>query len=137
MGIANIISGLVSPITNVVTKWQDGRQKKAERKDRIAEARCVGEITRLQKQADGDINYDIEAQRQMQYSWKDEYLMFVLSLPFIGNFIPVVQDYVKVGWIYSAGAPQWYQWAFTGVICATFGLRGWKAFNWNSSTGGK
>jgi len=131
--LGSLLSGLIAPVAGVINKWQDGRQKKAERKDRLAEAEVNGRIARIARESEGDINYDIEAQRQMQYSWKDEFLMFVLSLPFIGSFIPVVQDYVVKGWEYLTLAPSWYQWAFLGVISATFGLRGWKALSWKKS----
>ena len=117
---------LLSPLTEIITNWQTNRAKKAERKDRIEEAKTVAQETRLTKQVDHEGEYDTEAQRQMQYSWKDEYLMVILTLPFICSFIPKVQDYVVTGWEYVAKAPQWYQLAFLGVTIATFGLR-WAA----------
>ena len=57
-----------------------------------------------------------------------ELVMFkhsIFSLPFIGSFIPNVQDYVSVGFDYLNKAPSWYQWAYMGMVAATFGLRGW------------
>ena len=126
MIVADIITGIFSPIVSTVNKWQDNRAKKAERRDRIEEAKTVAEETRLTTQVHHQGEYDTEAQRQMQYSWKDEYLLVVLTLPFIGSFIPVVQDYIITGWEYVSKAPEWYQAAFIGVTIATFGLR-WAA----------
>ncbi|NTW98328.1 MAG: hypothetical protein HGB35_00010 [Geobacteraceae bacterium] len=68
-------------------------------------------------------SYDLAALQQQGVSWKDEYLMILLSLPFIGSFVPVVQDYVVKGWEYVGKAPLWFQSSFIGVIAATFGLR--------------
>lgn len=68
-------------------------------------------------------NYDIEALKASGSTWKDEYLTILLSLPVIGSFVPIVQDYVVVGWGYIEKAPLWFQTSFIGVIAATFGLR--------------
>lgn len=119
------LTTIFSPISSMVNTWQNNRAKKQARKDKIAEAQTDAQCTIITKQASGDVDYDIEAQRQMQYSWKDEYLVIIMSLPFIASFIPKIQDYVAVGWTYISAAPDWYQWAFLGIISATFGLRGW------------
>jgi len=123
MLFADIISGLISPITSIVTNYQTNKAKKQARKDMLEDAKVKGEIARIDKITSGELDYDIEAQRQMKYSWKDEYLVIVLTLPFIFSFIPVAQDHVIIGWEYIAKAPDWYQWSFMGIIIATFGLR--------------
>ncbi|WP_456322098.1 hypothetical protein, partial [Hydrogenimonas sp.] len=68
-------------------------------------------------------DWDTNAQKQMENSWKDEYLLFLLTLPIVGSFIPQAQEYVVVGWGYIAQAPEWYIFSFLGVVAATFGLR--------------
>lgn len=67
--------------------------------------------------------YDVEALRQQQFSWKDEYLLMVNTAPFIAGFIPAVQDYVLIGWETLAKAPSWYVASYVGIVAATFGLR--------------
>lgn len=120
---------LFGPILQAIgsgfSSWQDGRTK-------IKAAKIAAEVAKWESEAkiqmmkvDGEINWDIEALRQSKYSWKDEYLMVILSAPFIGSFIPNVQDYVLKGWEYIGKAPAWYQAAFIGVVAATFGLRWW------------
>lgn len=118
---------IFKPIGDVVNKWQDGRQKKAERKDRILEAETVGRIAAISKYAEGDTNADLEAMKQMKFSWKDEYLTVVFTLPFLASFIPMpeVQAALKEGWLMIATAPEWYQWCLIGIVIATFGLRSW------------
>lgn len=129
MGILSFIGKILEPVGSVVNKWQDGRQKKAERADRIEEAKVEGQIAIINKYADGDNNADLEAIKQMQYSWKDEYLTIVFTLPFLASFIPYeeVQAALKEGWLMVATAPDWYQWCLTGIVIATFGLRAWAA----------
>jgi len=110
---------------SVVQQWLANKQKVADAKAEAQKITVMSEAKIRERLAAGDIDYNIAAQRQMETSWKDEYLTIVLSLPFIGSFIPGVQDYVLRGWGYVAKAPQWYQVAFLGVIVASFGLRGW------------
>ncbi|NTU54838.1 MAG: hypothetical protein HGA79_01135 [Anaerolineales bacterium] len=87
-------------------------------------------LKRMDRQADIDManqkattDYDLEALKQTQTSWRDEYLTVLLSLPVIGSFFPVVQDSVVRGWEYLGKAPMWFQVSWIGVIAATFGLR--------------
>jgi hypothetical protein len=125
----NWITNIFKPISDVVNKWQDGRQKKSERIDRIKEAECLGRIAVINKYVDGDNNADLEAMRQMQYSWKDEYLTIVFTLPFLYSFFDVIikGGTTETAWKAVALAPDWYQWCLTGIVMATFGLRAWAA----------
>lgn len=112
---------LVQGITNVLGGWVKTRQVKAEGKVKVAIAQAEAQA----KVATAERDWDTEALRQSQYSWKDEYLTIILSAPFVGSFFPVVQDHVEKGWEYVAGAPIWYQVAFLGTVAASFGLRWW------------
>ena len=69
------------------------------------------------------INYDLEVLRNQRYSYKDEIALACVILPFIGNFIPGLQDYVLRGWEYLAKAPEWYSYIFIGAISASLGIR--------------
>lgn len=112
VGVADIVKGL---ITNKKEK------QAAQHEVDIEKIRNQGALDIANQKATTD--YDIEALKQSERSWKDEYLTILLSLPFIGSFLPVVQDYVVTGWGYLSQAPNWYQASFIGVIAATFGLR--------------
>lgn len=114
---------LVAPVSTWLETRAKTKQIKAEGEIRLAEAKAKSLEARAAMDMKNEGDYDTEAQRQMQYSWKDEYLVIILTAPFIGSFIPKVQEYVEDGWNYVALAPQWYQWSFIGIICATFGLR--------------
>lgn len=132
-----IIGPLISAISDQLTMWQKRRLAKEERKFRIEEIRAEGEVERAKSLAQAEANYDNIAQQQMATSWKDEYLVIVLSAPFVVSFVAPFLDaflaYQKVtvriqplidqAWVSVAKAPSWYQYAFWGVIIATFGLR--------------
>jgi len=119
MGILDIITGGLGIVKGLI----DNKKAKQEKQQEI-------DLRKIEKQGELDIanqqattDYDIQALKQSERSWKDEYLTILLSLPVIGSFIPGVQDSVVLGWDYLAKAPAWFQVAFIGVIAATFGLR--------------
>ncbi|KAA6233116.1 hypothetical protein FP507_08745 [Chlorobium phaeovibrioides] len=119
MGILDIITGGFGIIKGIIDN-KKARQEKQQEID-LRKIEKQGELDIANQQATTD--YDIQALKQSERSWKDEYLTILLSLPVIGSFIPGVQDSVVLGWDYLAKAPVWFQVAFIGVIAATFGLR--------------
>lgn len=111
------------PVTDIFKTYWEGRTKIKEAKINAEIAKYAAQEKRFTQALDAETNWDLEALQQSRFTWKDEYLLFILSLPFIGSFIPGIQDEVAKGWLYVAKAPIWYQTAFIGVIAATFGLR--------------
>lgn len=120
-----IIGDIIDGISENVKGWNEGRI-------RIKEAKINAEVAKYNAEAqyasqllkqEGD--WDVQALKASETSWKDEWLTMLLSAPFIGAFIPVVQDYVIKGFEYLDRTPDWYQVAFLGVIAASFGIRWW------------
>jgi len=124
MGIP-IIGDIIEAIAGGVKSWNDGRVriKEAKINAEIARYNAQAKVAEMAQQQEG--SWDMEALRQSQYSWKDEWFTIVLSLPFIGAFIPNVQDYILIGFQYLGQTPDWYRIAFLGAVCASFGLRWW------------
>ena len=116
----SIVSGLFSVGKTVV----EGQMKKAESKAKIEEARTEATIKQIQRSADHEANYDLEALRQTQNSWKDEFALVIVVFPFIGAFLPWTQEYVESGWIFlSEKTPDYYWCIFSGAIAASMGIR--------------
>ena len=59
----------------------------------------------------------------MRYTWKDEYLLIIFTVPLILAFIPSMVQYVEAGFEALEATPEWYRWLVTGMVVATFGLR--------------
>ena len=115
-----IMGGLFSVGKSVV----DGHLKKVESKARIEEARTEATIKQIESSAQNEANYDLEALRQTQHSWKDEFALVIVVFPFIGAFLPWTQEYVEAGWIFlSDKTPEYYWWIFSGAIAASMGIR--------------
>jgi len=70
-----------------------------------------------------EADWDTNAQMQMKYTWKDEYLMLLLSVPMVMAFVPSLAPYVEEGFKVLQKTPDWYMLSFIGIVAATFGLR--------------
>jgi len=118
-----LIGGIISAVSSVATSYMDERKIKTEHKSKIAEAKVNAQIDRISKGAESEVNYDIEALKQQQYSYKDEFALLVITMPFVGSFLPWTQEYVMLGWDYVSKAPEWYSYTFIGAISASLGIR--------------
>jgi len=99
-----------------------------ERKKIEAQGKVDITKARVEKQSNldtYDAKYDVEAQKQMQYSWKDEWVCLVLTGIFLACFFPQTQQHVKVGFEFlKTNTPEWFAICFVGMVFAVFGLRG-------------
>ena len=76
------------------------------------------------KQLTGEIDWDIEAIRSTQSSWKDEWITLLFSIPLILAFCgdwgnQIVQD----GFTALEVMPTWYQVSLGGIVSASIGRR--------------
>ena len=119
-----LIGAAIGLITNLGSKWMEHRQVKAEGKIAITKAKQEFKVAQYSAKS----SMDLKSLDGMQFSWKDEFLMLVLVIPVILCFIPGMDTYVLAGFKVLDQCPDWYKWALTGVIAATFGLRTWTGF---------
>jgi len=117
-------SAIISGVTSLASDYMSERKTKAESKAKIAQAETEARIQHLKRVAETESSYDLEALRQTQYSWKDEFALIVVVFPFIGAFLPWTQPYVEQGWIFlSEKTPDYYWYIFSGAIAASMGIR--------------
>jgi len=116
-----IIAPIVAAIASIGRSWLDIRKVKAEGKISITQAKIQSKIKRYEQIGE----MDITAMKGMQFSWKDEFLTILLSIPMVMCFVPVLADFALQGFAILTQTPEWYRWCFMGVVTATFGLRTW------------
>lgn len=117
-------SAIISGVTSLASDYMEGRKQKANAEARIEFAKTEAQIAQIKRLSETEANYDLEALRQTQYSWKDEFALIVVVFPFIGAFLPWTQPYVEQGWIFlSEKTPPEYWWIFSGAIAASMGIR--------------
>ncbi len=107
---------LLDKIFGGVTDYFKNKQKMD---NALQEARILKET----KIISGEIDWDVEALRQSQHSWKDEFITIIIFSPLI------------VAWFDSERAMEWvefvnklptyYQGLMIGIVCASFGIRWW------------
>ena len=122
--IANLFGG---PIVKSIAGYiGDHFEKKRERKLIRMEADISLETKRqeaIMKKDLAEIDWDLQQVKNQAGSWKDEYMVIVLSMPFIGSFIPEIQDHILVGFQYLEQAPDCYLAAWALAVAASFGFR--------------
>ena len=108
-----MIGQLLGAVGNLASTYLDGK---------VAVQKANAEIK--VKQATGEIDWDIEAIRATQNSWKDEWITLLFSIPLIlafcgdwGNAI------VQAGFTALETMPTWYQYSLGGIVSASIGMR--------------
>ena len=114
---------LIGPITKLASTWLEGtvETKKAKTLAKVATAKA--EATIMEKKATGEIDWDLEAIKGDQNSWKAEWLVILFSVPLILAFIPGMEDVVSHGFQQLEQMPEWYQYSLGVIVAASFGVR--------------
>ena len=108
--------------------FENKKEKQAaQTKVEVALKEAEAEVFKRKSLQDGE--WDLESMRGSKDSWKDEWFVIVLSLPFLASFIPQLQQYVADGFlILENNTPDWYKAAFGVAIAASFGFRQFAKF---------
>ena len=108
-----MIGQLIGSLTGLATSIIDGKTQ-----IKLTEA----EIKK--KQLTGEIDWDLEAMRATENSWKDEWITLLFSIPLILAFCgDWGNDIVARGFDSLEVMPQWYQIALGGIVSASIGMR--------------
>lgn len=113
-----IITSILGIGTKIFEGWGERKKAKVEHKIRLTELKLQLKEKRLQAEIDADVDIDKINTENMATSWKDEYLLFLFSIPVIMCFVPGLAIYVTAGFIALSGTPMWYQVIFV-VMCLT------------------
>jgi len=103
----------IKMVGSLASSWMDGK---------VQTQKIKAEIQK--KQLTGEIDWDIEAIKATQSSWKDEWITILLSIPFLLCFInDTTREMAFAGFQALEQAPAWYTYSFGVVIAASFGIR--------------
>ena len=76
------------------------------------------------KQLTGEIDWDIEAIKATQNSWKDEWITLLFSIPLILAFCGDWGNQIgQAGFTSLEAMPTWYQYSLGGIVSASIGMR--------------
>ena len=130
----NWLSKIFEPIASIIkeplVEWQKRKTLEVEQVDKALErehelnVKKVDVNLELAKQGmQIEADWDTTAQTQMTTTWKDEWFVFLFSIPLFLAFMPEYQEMVLKGFEVLEKTPDWYRWLLAGIVMATFGLR--------------
>ena len=115
-----MLQNLIGPIASVAGKWMEGRQRKAELKARVEEAKVNAKVRKIEQ--DGD--WEVEQARNSADSWKDELYTIFFVLLMSACFYPPAQPYIEDGFRFlREDCPEWLTYGILASIAASFGLK--------------
>jgi|TARA_R110002051_G_scaffold69931_1_gene125749 hypothetical protein len=122
------IGPLISAVSSIGGSWMENKlqETKANSQVKIAKAEAEAEVHK--KVATGEIEWEKTMAKASGDSWKDEYLVVVLTVPAILVFVPGMEDLIQRGFIVLDTLPDWYQNALMIAISASFGIKGFSKF---------
>jgi len=116
-----LLKPLLGVAGDVVKGVVDTRKAKAEQK--ITEIKAKTSL--MEKQIKGEVDWDLEAIKNTQGSWKDEWLVLLFSIPLILSFCgDWGRDIVFNGFQALSQAPDWYKYTLGVIVSASFGIKG-------------
>ena len=122
--IQMLIKPLLGVAGDVIKGFVDTKKAKAEQK--LTKIKAETEI--INKQLQGEIDWDVEAIKGSKESWKDEYLTILFSIPLLLCFLPFTVEYVERGFEALAMTPDWYKYTLGVIVSASFGIKGASKF---------
>ena len=118
-----MIGAFIGPIANLAGTFLQGRLERAKANTEMKIAEAKARATVMEKQATGEIDWDLEAIRGARNSWKDEWLVILFSVPLILAFVPGMELVVLNGFSVLNQMPEWYQYSLGVIVASSFGVR--------------
>jgi hypothetical protein len=103
---------ILSLLGGIATEFVKGKFEESKAKQEV-------KIKRIQSEE----NWDTIQAQGSQSSLKDEWFVFVLSIPMVGAFIPSLVPYIEEGFRVLDGMPEYYKGFLAAAIAASFGLK--------------
>ena len=108
-----MIGSIVTAVSGLASSWIEGK---------TAVQKANAQIK--MKEATGEIDWDLQAMRASQSSWKDEYLVIIFSIPLILSFRGEWgRGVAAAGFQALSEMPEWYQLTIGVIVSASFATR--------------
>ena len=111
----------------VVEALSSRSQRKHEQKVQALELEKLRHSKQIELiQSGQELDNAWELEKIKSSGFKDEIVLFLLSIPLVMSFIPEMQPYVVDGFAALSQTPEWYQWLILAVFTAIYGIRIWR-----------
>ena len=112
------LTQILGSVGSLATSYMDGK---------VQTQKIKAEIQK--KQLTGEMDYDLEAIKASQSSWKDEYILILYSIPLILAFCGETgRQIVTNGFQALEAMPLYYLVSLGGIVSASIGFRGISKF---------
>lgn len=128
---AGIAKGIFGDIFGIARDWFKSKRqmKEAELRTKLAieSAKAAHVMGMAEQQKTGDLAWEKIMAEGSKSSWKDEFFVIVLSIPFVGAMFGH-GEFASRAFEAMKNAPEWYQAAFMVAVGASFGVRIWERY---------
>lgn len=124
MSWLDILGGLTAPVVGLFQRRAELKAEAAKQKAELADAMHKRQIDLITQGLAADATWEVEQIKNS--SWKDEYVLIILSIPLIGCFISYTQQIVLNGFLILDKTPDWYRWMVVSIFMAIYGIRIWR-----------
>lgn len=126
MNLLSILTGIPQAAADYFKRRMELKAEERQGEQAIKKALVERQLTLIQEGLHADMQWEMEMAKQAASSWKDEYVLLLVSIPAVLCFFPRGAPYVREGFKAIAEMPNWYQLVFVSVLLATFGIRFWR-----------
>jgi hypothetical protein len=126
--MVSLITMAVGKLFGMGETWVEAKQERetAKVKNKIAleEATTKASIVVKQKDADATNDIDLISIKNQRFTWTDEYIKVLFTLPFALMFFPWTQEYVIEGFkAFQLHTPEWYKYIIYAIVISELGMR--------------
>lgn len=128
MVMVQLVSMALGKLFGMGETWVEAKTKQAtaevENKIALSQATTQAKITIKQKDADATNDIDLLAVKNQRFTWTDEYVKVIFTLPFILMFFPYTQPYVIEGFkAFQLYTPEWFKYVIYAIVVSELGMR--------------
>ena len=128
MGVIELLGGLLGGVPKAIgdyfTTKAQAEHTEVIRKLEFEDALHKRRIELIAQGMHADASWELEQIRNS--GSKDEWVLFLLSIPLVGCFVPGLDDWVMRGFEVLEKTPSWYQWMIMLIFTAIYGIRIWR-----------
>lgn len=121
-----ILGGPVAALAEIFKRRMEIKAEARAQERQIKAALAERQVELIKQGLTADMNWEMEFAKQASSSWKDEFVLLVLSVPLVLCFVPSLTPYARAGFEALAQTPDWYRWLVTVIFCAIYGIRIWR-----------
>lgn len=107
---------IVGPIISGITGFFKDKAK-------LKQAKLEGELLIIQTASQNIADWEKVMAKATITSWKDEWILFLYSIPVIMCFFPTTSPWAKAGFTQLSALPEWFTGVFVAISLASFGIR--------------